>query len=120
MSGNDIRQDDELAAAIRVLADTFVARLPANIDAMHAELRVIDNDPANLPAWKNLHRHLHSLAGSAGTFGFNDLGDRARALEHRINQALKGGATALEADRPALVRDQISYMEWVQANFFPI
>lgn len=31
--------------------------------------------------WRPLYRQVHSLAGSAGTFGYEGVGDRARSLQ---------------------------------------
>ncbi|MGT0149834.1 Hpt domain-containing protein [Vibrio metschnikovii] len=37
---------------------------------------------------EQLHSTLHTLAGSAGTFGFNQLGRQARLFEQQVQQEL--------------------------------
>ncbi len=65
---------------LQALYGAYAADLPAiikGIEALWARL-VSTGDPEAL---KSVHRALHSLAGSAGTFGYAQLGKDAKALE---------------------------------------
>lgn len=114
---SDSGDNAQLTEAIRALGVAFINRLPAALADMRQELSSITNDAGDQKAWKNLHRHLHSIAGAAGTFGYTELGDRARELEHRVNAMQADGSTLVESVRSALLHDQNSFMEWVQAGF---
>ena len=117
MSSSEQEKADELAAAIAALADIFVARIPAALDSMQEELDCLSQNAQNHASWKNLHRHLHNLAGSAGTFGHPELGDRARALEHRIDALLKTGDAAANPASSAFMQDQRNFMLWIDAQY---
>ncbi len=78
-------QDDKFQA----IYDAFAARLPARIkeiDALWARVAA-EGDSESL---QSLHLSLHSLAGSAGTFGRPELGKIAKALELPIEALLDG------------------------------
>ena len=107
----------ELADAIRALGDVFLSRIPAAMLAMQTELANIQNDANEQGSWKTLHRHLHTMAGSAGTFGYDELGDRARELEDQINTILKANGTIEAESRLEFIRAQHEFIEWVDANF---
>ncbi len=57
-----------------------------------------------------IHRQLHTLAGSAGSFGFVALGERARALECLVKEMLRDGADG--ARLAALGRELHAYTAW--------
>ncbi len=57
----------------------------AEASALMAACRAAPQDDARLA---DLHRLLHTLAGSAGTFGLDDLGARARAVEHELDRVM--------------------------------
>ncbi|MFW5827542.1 MAG: diguanylate cyclase [Alkalispirochaeta sp.] len=65
-----------------------------------AEIRGLWTRSANgdVDALRALRYRVHRLAGSAATFGFEDLTDRARAAEERIEQDLASEDRALRAD----------------------
>ncbi len=64
-------------------------------DGLPQRLRAIERDLARLRQgqgdWHELRRRLHSLAGSAGTFGLAELSAEARALEHAVQAVCQGG-----------------------------
>jgi HPt (histidine-containing phosphotransfer) domain-containing protein len=65
---------------------TLPARL-AQLDLLSGQVVHAAQRAAALPA---LERCAHSLAGSAGTFGFAELGEAARRLELVVEEALNG------------------------------
>lgn len=93
-------------AKFQALYDAYGAQLPARImeiDALWARAETgSDSD-----AMQSLHRALHSLAGSAGTFGRSELGKIAKALELPIATLLDGATPprgALDPLAPVLDR----------------
>lgn len=61
-----------------------------------AEAPALPRDMTDPDIWRAMSNRLHKIAGGAGTFGFNAVGDAVRALEHRVDAALKENATATE------------------------
>jgi CheY-like chemotaxis protein len=90
--------------------DAFRAGFASHVPAMIADIealwsRVVNERDAE--ALTELHRTLHSLAGSGRTFGFGDLGEQARALELAIAPFLTDGipaSAALEQLAPLVER----------------
>ncbi len=75
-------------ATLQALYDAYTLELPARLKAIDDLWARVgaggDND-----ALKSLHRALHSLAGSAGTFGRSELGKRAKTAELVIEPLLE-------------------------------
>lgn len=82
----------DIAAKLQALRDDYAARLPSEL----AQLRTLVNDLADpglrAPALTQLNHRLHKLAGSAGSFGFTDLGKQAKKLELQTQEWLAGMA----------------------------
>lgn len=78
----------EISARLDVLRADYAARLPAEIKAMH-ELAVCAQTPQRqFTALAELAQKLHKLAGSAGSFGFPELGKKAKKLELQTHEWL--------------------------------
>lgn len=76
--------DQEFFTRLRALNDKFAAGVPATL-ARLGELRVRFDPQAPDPAQvEELHQILHTIAGSAATFGFRTMGQQARAIEQRL------------------------------------
>lgn len=81
---------EELEAAIRALGQLFVSKLPTKLaEIASANAAFLDNasDKDNVAL---LHRLLHTMAGSAGTFGFPEIGRKARGLESQLKSLMHG------------------------------
>ncbi|MBX3676890.1 MAG: diguanylate cyclase [Rhodocyclaceae bacterium] len=74
----------DLAAKLAPLRRRFVDELPARVDTLRAALT------ASPPRNEDALRAAHSLAGTAGTFGFQTLGETARKLELSLADADSG------------------------------
>jgi len=114
---DDIKKSADLKDAIAALADIFIGRIPTTLSTMESELDAIIHNSKDHNAWKNLHRQLHTLAGTAGTFGHEELGDRARELEDRINTMLKTDTVSDEPLKSEFMHDQRIFMVWVDSEF---
>jgi len=92
-----------LEEQLRVLSDGYARKLPeklAQIGALWGAVR--DDAPASWPldALSNLHRMLHSLAGSGTTFGFAEVSKHARRAEIVLKPlALAGMAPGVSQKR---------------------
>ena len=83
-------QKIDLAAKLHALQERFILELPERLAEIERQWQVAQAC-ANVA---ELHRCAHSLAGTAGTFGFHRLGEHARALELLITRCQGGVACA--------------------------
>ena len=66
---------------LKNLKATFAATLPERIDQMVAGLDALASAPNPSRHLEDTFRQIHSLSGSAGSFGFNRLGEQLRQIE---------------------------------------
>lgn len=81
---------------MKALAAEYRDKLPARLAEMERLWGASESDAAALVT---LRRELHTLAGSATTFGLPALTAAARAVEHRLDPVVDQGAAL---DRTAL------------------
>lgn len=97
---------------VRALHASFVAKIPAKMDEIDAAWKLCEQDPAAQDHWSTLHRLLHTLAGSSGSFGFAELGVRARAIEMDIKAMTASGATPSTQQQAALQAQLAEFTQW--------
>ncbi len=73
-----------ISDALRDLQRQFVVTLPSRIAALHAQYQKLNLSSWQIAEVRILHHQLHSLIGSAGTFGMQSLSAAARQLEIRL------------------------------------
>jgi HPt (histidine-containing phosphotransfer) domain-containing protein len=83
--------DADVQAKVDLLGKVFLGRLPVRFEKMHEVLALCQQDVSNTGHWQELRRLIHSLGGAAGTFGFPELGQEARAMEMVLDQRLAEG-----------------------------
>ena len=91
--------------ALREFRADFARQLPARLDEARQRLRACIEAPADDGRLRELHRVLHKLAGSAGTFGMAALGEQARVIEASLDDLLARPdrtAADLQALAPAI------------------
>jgi HPt (histidine-containing phosphotransfer) domain-containing protein len=76
--------DQEFFARLRLLNEKFAAGVPGTLERLRTMRAAIDPQAPDPEAVKELHQLLHTVAGSAATFGFRTLGQQARAIEQRL------------------------------------
>ncbi|MGF6274955.1 HPt (histidine-containing phosphotransfer) domain-containing protein [Massilia sp. UYP11] len=80
--------DQQFFARLAELNEQFAARLPSTMEQLAALSRQLARagEPAFdvAPVAGEVQAMLHTLAGSAATFGFRGLGHHARLLEQRL------------------------------------
>jgi hypothetical protein len=77
--------DPNLQEKLRALEMACAVKLVAKLQELEDLLQRCLEDPPARSNWLP-YRALHSLAGSTGTFGFTELGLRARKIEEKISQ----------------------------------
>jgi len=80
--------DQQFFARLAELNEKFAARLPSTMERLAALSQQLERagEPGFdvAPAAGEVQAMLHTLAGSAATFGFRGLGHHARLLEQRL------------------------------------
>ena len=80
----------DITAKLKALREDYAARLPQELTALHelSGRALTDSGAAQVAHLTQLHQRLHKLAGSAGSFGFPQLGKQAKQLEIQVQQWL--------------------------------
>jgi diguanylate cyclase (GGDEF)-like protein len=86
------------------LKGEYKAQLPGKIDAIANDWKIL-HDHWQAELMVTLHRNVHSLIGTSGTFGFNELSKTARKLEDLIKPSLNQKDENYKAD--AVLSDAI-------------
>ena len=92
-----VPDDVSLVAMLHKLKSDFEQQLPERLGKIELALESCREKPADAEAVKVLLLLLHSLGGTAGTFGFDDLGAEAQNLEADI-AILTGGSSQEDVD----------------------
>ncbi len=82
--------DGEVQAKVDMLAKVFSGRLHVRFEKMNEAFALCQAGAGTEAdaSWVELHRLLHSLAGAAGSFGFDALGAQARHIELQVKALL--------------------------------
>ncbi len=78
----------DFEAVLQQFRAEFTQQLPTRLQDAQDRLRDCLAEPAADEPLRELHRVLHKLAGSAGTFGHAQLGDDARSIEDLLDALL--------------------------------
>lgn len=78
----------DIAAKLQALRADYAARLPAEIESLRALVIAALVPETQSAALLELSQKLHKLAGSAGSFGFPELGKQAKKLELQAQEWL--------------------------------
>lgn len=89
-------KNDSLQEKLRALEAVFLQKLPSKIQEILSTLQAVQDRPDDKEAMIVLHRHLHTMAGSAGTFGFAEIGSQARVFESVLKPHLEGKPWTVE------------------------
>lgn len=117
--------DPDFRARLRELNEKYAANVPSLMRTIASALDACGASalaPADLAA---LHKGLHAIAGSGGTFGFAVLGQECRRLEHLLRDIVDGhGNGQPDAARwPELAAQVRHLLAWAavnpQAPYFP-
>lgn len=90
-------KEKSLEEKLKVLEIMFLNKLPGRLEEITQALAQFVAAPHDKEALDLIHRLLHTMAGSAGTFGFDDVGEEARTYDNKL-KALIAGAVWTEDD----------------------
>ena len=102
-------------ARLNELNERFAASVPATLTrlrALRTRFAVDAPDPAHI---QELHQTLHTIAGSAATFGFRAFGHQARGLEQRL-RVLMAFESVAAADWSAWLAALEDYIAWAEVD----
>jgi HPt (histidine-containing phosphotransfer) domain-containing protein len=89
---------DELAAELAKLSAEYRVTLATRLDALDALASALAGAQADAAGLKELRRALHTIAGSAKTFGLPAVSEAARAGEALLDPWCDGGQMPAPAD----------------------
>jgi HPt (histidine-containing phosphotransfer) domain-containing protein len=109
--------DPDFRARLRALNEKYAAGIPALMHSIRMALEQCENKDGgdNAEHHVALQKRLHTVAGSAGTFGFGVLGQHCRLLEHRVRAVVDSGADA-RALWPAVAADIRQLLQWAELD----
>lgn len=100
--------DDDMIAEFRA---RFVAALPNQLAVLKAHARQLAAGPDE-QAISAVHHLLHVISGNAGTFGYGELGNRARRVEELIRNSREADGPPSSSVAPALSE----FLQWCDAS----
>src|SRR5688500_11569466 len=97
---------------LQALRDKYAASVPERMAAIRDGLALCQNDGHSPAHIEQLHHALHSVAGSAGSFGLHGLGNESRRIEQMVRAVMEGGGNweKIEAAVQAL-------LQWADTDF---
>ena len=107
--------DQDFFARLRALNDKFAAGIPETLVRMRRERRAFNPDGPQEGSIKALHETLHTIAGSAATFGFRAFGQKARELEQRL-RVLMAFETVAASDWQRWLDALDAYIDWAEID----
>ena len=84
--------NDAVRAHLQSLQREFAGKLPGRLDDIRDLHERLQRGAWNLADAETLHRLVHGITGTAGTFGMHGISDAARALEARLLAGLRRGS----------------------------
>lgn len=107
--------DEAFFARLNALNDKFAAGIPATLARLRLQRLAIDPASPDEAAIKELHQVLHTIAGSAATFGFRAFGHQARSLEQRL-RVLMAFETIAAGDWTRWLEGLDAYIAWAEID----
>lgn len=110
----------ELQQALQALAVHYAAELPAKITEIESRMQSLLGGNADSADLRLLHRQLHSLHGSAKTFGFPAVSEAARELEALVGSLIGGRLDAAIANTGSDLLAKLLTASQVPNNMLPV
>jgi periplasmic divalent cation tolerance protein len=97
---------------LQALRDKYAASIPERLQAVADALARCQGAARSAQHIDQLHHTLHTIAGSAGSFGFKSLGEDARRVEQQVRALMAGqrGWEGIEQEIEQLL--QLSYKQF--------
>ncbi len=107
--------DQDFFARLRALNEKFAASIPETLFRMRQQRLAFNPDAPDEEVMRALQETLHTIAGSAATFGFRVFGLEARALEQRLRVLMTFGTVPAE-DWNRWLGALDAYIDWAEIN----
>lgn len=107
--------DNDFFARLNALNDKFAASVPVTLARLRAQRLAFDPVAPDQACIGEIHQTLHTIAGSAATFGFRVLGQQARSLEQRL-RVLMAFETVAPGDWIRWLEALDDYIGWGELN----
>ena len=107
--------DEDFFARLRLLNDKFAAGVPATLARLDALRAAFDPHAPDTALLEEMQQILHTIAGSAATFGFRTMGYQARGLEQRLRVLMAFDAIAAR-DWSNWLASLDEYTAWATVN----
>jgi len=107
--------DKDFFARLNALNDKFAASVPATLARLRGYQSAFDPDAPDAAIITDLHQTLHTIAGSAATFGFRVFGHQARSLEQRL-RVLMAFETVAPNDWRHWLAALDDYLNWAERD----
>ena len=101
---------------IRALKIFFAEKIPKKMAEIEAYIQQSELEPLNLVHWDRLLLAMHTLAGSSGSFGFEEMGTRARAIEKKIHSLIDTGIVNQGQECSLLQTEVRQFVQWGRAH----
>ncbi len=95
-------QPQTLEQKLKVLRDTYAKQLPGKLKDVAGLWASLCDEQWDWHKVKDLHRLVHTLRGSAPTFGFTEVGENARHIEQRLKDWLANERVTTKDDRDSV------------------
>lgn len=92
----------DLQEAMQRFRQEFAAQLPARLQEAQQLIAACRAAPTDDERLRDLHRCIHKLAGSAGTFGMREVSEQARGIEDELDVLLTRTDRDVRAFDPVL------------------
>ncbi|HEV7816660.1 MAG TPA: Hpt domain-containing protein [Janthinobacterium sp.] len=107
--------DRDFRARLRALGDQYAASVPGLMAAIEQALLRCEAKGLKAENLAALQKQLHTIAGSAGTFGFGALGQECRRLEQQARR-MAAQPDAGAAGWPALTAQIRQLLRWAAVD----
>ena len=95
-------QELTLKEKLKALRDAYGTQLPTKLAKVEGFWSHLCNKPWDWAVTEDLHRSVHTLAGSAPTFGFNEAGQNARQVELVLKDWVNNQISPSDSERQTL------------------
>jgi chemotaxis protein histidine kinase CheA len=107
--------DQQFFERLRQMNDKFAAGVPATLARLRELRRAFDAAAPDPALAAELQQVLHTVAGSAATFGFRTFGAQARVLEQRL-RVLQAFDAVGKAEWDSWLRSLDHYLTWAHSD----
>jgi periplasmic divalent cation tolerance protein len=97
---------------MQALRDRYAASLPERLQAVVDALARCKGAGRSAQDVEQLHHALHTISGSAGSFGFKELGDECRRVEQLVRDLMAGQQESSTVVQEVEQLLQLSYKQY--------